>query len=98
MHRLPLPCAIRIEDLTRRSERLQHLFDEKGVALGQRVNYVQELAAQRTLEIEYSAHHEVYVVDRQGIEAHLHGEALAVKSGQEVGEGARLVAAISDKE
>lgn len=43
MHRLAIPLSFGVENIACRNQRLQHFFDEKGVAFGQAIDGVQKL-------------------------------------------------------
>ena len=84
--RLAVPEAAREVNVPDNQQRLHHLFDKKGIAFGQVIQRLQEVAAHRPLQLKNRPQHRMDLVHGEGSEGALHHSPLAIQRGQEVSE------------
>src|SRR5712692_1494287 len=95
----PLSNAAPGRDLAARDKRGENLFDEEWVTLRQAIERVQKLAWGWAPGAEDRTHHRRHVVAAEAGQGQLAGEALALETGDDVGQTVvGLVAAIGEKQ
>ena len=97
--RRTLPCSIHAHQFPCGNERFEQLFHEKGIALGEVVERVDEISINGAFQGQYGTHHAVNIAAGEGPEREFLRQPFAIELGEPLPKSCmELITAIGDKQ
>ena len=99
MARRTLPCSIHAHQFPCGNERFEQLFHEKGIALGEVVERVDEISINGAFQGQYGTHHAVNIAAGEGPEREFLRQPFAIELGEPLPKSCmELITTIGDKQ